>query len=67
MKIIVFMNINQQNINEITIDIMMIIGKYLENNQDYINIMKLNKKYKELVLMYKYNPISNISLFNNIS
>lgn len=51
---------------EITIDIMMIIGKYLEENKDFINIMKLNKKFKELVEMYKMNPISDPSLFPNI-
>ena len=50
----------------ITIDFMMIIGKYLESNKDYINVMKVNKKYQQLVLMYKYNPISDISLFENI-
>ena len=51
---------------EITIDIMMIIGKYLQSNQDFINIMKLNKKYKELVLMYRMNPISDHEIFLNI-
>jgi len=30
---------------EITIDVMMIICKYFELNNDYINIMKVNKKY----------------------
>ena len=44
----------------------MIIGKYFKSNKDYINIMKVCKKYKELVLMYKFNPISDISLFENI-
>ena len=44
----------------------MIIGKYFKSNADYINIMKVCKKYKELVLMYKFNPISDISLFKNI-
>jgi hypothetical protein len=28
--------------------------------------MKVCKRYKELVLMYKFNPISDISLFKNI-
>ena len=51
---------------EITIDFLMIIGKYFKTNKDFINIMKVNKKYKELVLMYKFNPISDISLFENI-
>ena len=50
----------------ITIDYIMIVGKYFETNADFINIMKVCKKYKELVLMYKFNPISDISLFENI-
>ena len=51
---------------EITNDFMMIIGKYFKSNKDYINVMKVNKKYEQLVLMYKFNPISDISLFENI-
>ena len=51
---------------ELTIDFIMIIGKYLESNSDFINIMKVCKKYRELVLMYKFNPINDISLFENI-
>ena len=33
---------------EITIDSMMIIGKFFEENSDYINVMKTTKKYKQL-------------------
>ena len=44
----------------------MIIGKYLESNNDFINIMKVCKKYELIVSMYKFNPISDISLFENI-
>ena len=50
----------------ITNDYMMIIGKYFESNKDYVNVMKVNKKYEQLVLMYHFNPISDISLFQNI-
>ena len=50
----------------ITNDYMMIIGKYFKSNKDYIHVMKVNKKYEQLVLMYKFNPISDISLFQNI-
>ena len=49
----------------ITNDYMMIIGKYFKSNEDYINVMKVNKKYEQLVLMYKFNPIGDISLFQN--
>jgi len=50
----------------LTIDFIMIVGKYLNSNNDFINLMKVSKKYEELVLMYKFNPISDISLFKNI-
>ena len=52
---------------EIKIYVMMIICKYFELNNDYINIMKLNKKYKQLNKEYTYNPISNTSLFKNMT
>ena len=32
---------------EITIDAMMIVGKYLETNNDMINVMKVTKKYNQ--------------------
>ena len=51
---------------EITIDSMMIIGKYFERSIDYVNVMKTTKKYKQLTQMYHFNPISDISLFENI-
>ena len=51
---------------EQTIDVMMITGKYLESNKDFINLMKVSKKYNELVLMYHYNLISDPSLFENM-
>ena len=44
----------------------MIVGKYLMEECDYINLVKVCKKYKELLLMYKFNPISNCDLFPNI-
>ena len=50
----------------LTVDFIMIVGKYVETNNDFINIMKVCKKYEELVSMYKFNPISDISLFENI-
>ena len=57
---------NHKNKWGITIDFMMIIGKYFENSEDFINVMKVGKKYQQLVLMYKFNPISDTSLFENI-
>ena len=51
---------------EITIDLMMIIGKYFESNGDYINVMKLTKRYHDLTQMYHFNPIQDCSLFENM-
>jgi hypothetical protein len=60
-----------QNSNTITktttlsIDYMMIVGKYFESNEDFINLMKVCKKYQELVDMYHFNPIQDARLFTN--
>ena len=51
---------------EITLDLMIIIGKYFEENKEFINVIKLNKKFKDLLECYKYNPISDYKLFPNI-
>lgn len=51
---------------QLTIDFIMIVGKYFESDDDFINLMKVCKKYEELVLMYKFNPISDPYMFENI-
>ena len=51
---------------EITIDAMLIIGKYFEENEDYVNVMRVSKKYRDLVSMYHFNPIEDCSLFENM-
>lgn len=51
---------------QLTVDFIMIVGKYLRWNKDYINLMKVTYKYEELVSMYKFNPISDTTLFENI-
>ena len=50
----------------ITIDAMMIIGKYFDKNEDYVNVMRTCKRYHDLVKMYHFNPIGDCSLFENI-
>ena len=47
----------------ITIDLMMIIGKYFETSNDFINVIKLNSRYKDICAMYRMNPISDTRLF----
>ena len=37
-----------------------------KSNNYYINIMKLNKKYNDLVEMYYFNIINDCELFINI-
>ena len=39
---------------------------FLEENVDYINVMKVSKRYHDLVQMYHFNPISDTSLFKNM-
>ena len=51
---------------EITIDVMMIIGKYFKENNDYINVMRVCKRYCELAKMYHFNPIDDCQLFENM-
>ena len=51
---------------EIYIDVMMIIGKYFESNNDFINVMKVCKKFNKIVKIYHFNPISDCSLFENM-
>ena len=45
---------------------MMIICKYMESPKDYINVVRLNKKFKELIEMYLFNPISDWKMFRNM-
>ena len=45
---------------------MMIIGKYFKTNSDYVNVMRVCKKYHDLVRMYHFNPISECKLFENM-
>ena len=52
--------------SELTLDFMMIVGKYFESNNDFINVMKTNTIYNELAEMYHFNPISDPSLFENM-
>ena len=51
---------------EITIDAMMIIGKYFKTTNDFVGVMKVCKRYHDLVQMYHFNPISDCELFENM-
>ena len=43
-----------------------IIFIYFKNKKDYINIIKINKEYKDLLSLFHYNQINDYSLFSNI-
>ena len=50
---------------------MMVVGKYFKTIDDFVNVEMVNKKYKEIILRYKYNPIPLTNerirkLFSNI-
>lgn len=47
----------------ITIDLMLIIGKYFESAHDFVNLILVNSRYKDICAMYFYNPISDTTLF----
>ena len=52
--------------SRLTIDYMMIVGKYLRTCADYVNLMRVSKRYSKITKMYKFNPISDCTLFPNI-
>lgn len=51
---------------KLSVDYIMIIGKYFKSNNDFINLIKVNSKFKNLNKMYFFNPISDCSMFKNI-
>ena len=51
---------------EIDNKLMKTIGRYFNSNEDYINVMKVNKKYKNLTRMYEFNPISDTTMFKHM-
>ena len=44
---------------------MMIICKYFNRDRDFVNVMKVNTTYKDIVDMYHYNPTNRVDLFEN--
>lgn len=41
----------------------LIVSKYLMSESDYINLIKVSRKYKDLLMFFRYNPISDTTLF----
>lgn len=52
--------------NLLDLDYFSLIGKYFKNENDFINLIKVSKKFKNLLEIFNYNPISNKSLFPNM-
>ena len=48
---------------KLSVDFIIIVGKYFESLDDYIHLMKLCSKYNQFFLFYRYNPISDTRLF----
>lgn len=36
---------------------MMVVGKYFESVDDFMNVVMVNKKYRDMTAKYRYNPI----------
>ena len=51
---------------EITVDYAMWIGKYLETEQDLIELSKVTKSYQNVIGMYKFNPTDDLDLYPNV-
>ena len=46
-------------------DMMIVIGKYFDTPRDYVNVTRTCSEYKDLISMYKYNPIAQSDIFIN--
>ena len=47
----------------LTTDFIMIVGKYLHSARDYVHLIRVCCKYQHLCMFYRYNPISDTTLF----
>ena len=60
---------NEKN-KRLTRDIMKLPLKYVEKNQDFINVMETNKEYKDIIDEFHYNPIDyshkDKNIFTNV-
>ena len=47
-------------------DLLLKVARYFKEPRDYINLMKVTRKYYQFFMLYNYNPISNTTLFRSI-
>lgn len=45
---------------------MMAVARYFNTSRDFINLMRVNRKYRNFHKMFRYNPISDCRLFSKI-
>ncbi|KAL7720321.1 Leucine rich repeat protein [Entamoeba marina] len=46
---------------------MLIVAGFFKKSKDFVNIVLVNSKYRRLLEKYRFNPISNVKLFHNIT
>lgn len=51
-----------KNKMHITFDYMMIIAKYFESRRDFVNLVKVNKLYKDILGYFYFNPIDDCAI-----
>ena len=49
--------------NSLSFEKMMIVAKYFQTPQDFINLTRMCKKYKNFVNAFHFNPVSDSSIF----
>lgn len=50
----------------LTADFIIIVGKYLHSARDYVRLMRVCCNYRDVCMFYRYNPISDTTLFKSI-
>ena len=50
----------------LTIHDMIQIAKYFHSNNDYVNVMKVNKKFSEMIEMHYSQQLYDCSLFTDL-
>ncbi|ELP90766.1 hypothetical protein EIN_026150 [Entamoeba invadens IP1] len=52
--------------SKLDVHVVMIVGKYFNFEEDYLNLISTNSKFKDVLDRYHYNPISSLRLFKNV-
>lgn len=60
------MQLEKERNYKLEIHYLMIVGRFFQNPIDFINLIKVNSKFNYLLELYKFNPISDVSLFEKM-